>query len=154
MVRRVVVLLPLTTFPKRKGGGREYKGREDERGSGHLFTSFNSAVRNVMEPPPPTGFLYTQTVDIDFLIESHTATVGPPRLPSATSAAIRNSRSCEDEFGIDGNEREREGGYPVRNWTKVRDYIVVRDYRASILLSQVVLLRDRKDEDPSILHRL
>jgi hypothetical protein len=51
--------------------------------------------------------------------------MGPPRLPSATSAAIRNSRSSEDEFGIDGNEREGEGGYPVRNWTKVRDYIVV-----------------------------
>jgi hypothetical protein len=123
MVRRVVASDNIPEKKGRKERIQRTRGWKRKRSSIYIV-QFGCAER-YGAPLPPAGFLYTQTVDIDFLIESHTATVGPPRLPSATSAAIRNSRSSEDEFGIDGNEREGERGYPVRNWTKVRDYIVV-----------------------------
>lgn len=95
-------------------------------------------------PSPPLAFYTHRRSTLTFSSSPTPPLWCPPRLPSATSAAIRNSRSSEDEFGIDGNEREGEGGLS-RPELDQSTRLHRRDYRASILLSQVVLLRDRKE---------
>ena len=58
---------------------------------------------------PHCLFFYTHTADIDFLIESHTATAALAAAV-ATSAAIRNSRSSEGSLDRWKLKEDRGGG--------------------------------------------